>query len=42
MHMVLPVKSQGKYYITGTTDLTKVWKGKTDGFTVYSSKDLKS
>ncbi len=41
MHMVLPVESEGRYYITGTTDLTNVWKGKTDGFTVYSSKDLK-
>ena len=42
MHMVLPVKSEGRYYITGTTDLINVWKGKTKGFTVYSSKDLKS
>ena len=42
MHMVLPVESEGRYFITGTTDLTNVWKGKTDGFTVYSSKDLKS
>lgn len=42
MHMVLPVESEGRYYVTGTTDLTNVWKGKTDGFTVYSSKDLKS
>jgi len=42
MHMVLPVKSEGKYYITGTTDLTNVWKGTTDGFHVYSSRDLKT
>ena len=42
MHMVLPVESEGRYYVTGTTDLTNVWKGKTDGFIVYSSKDLKS
>ncbi len=42
MHMVFPVQSESRYYITGTTDLTNVWKGKTDGFTVYSSKDLKS
>ena len=41
MHMVLPEKSEGKYYITGTTDLTNVWKGQTEGFAVYSSKDLK-
>jgi len=27
MHMVLPVESKGRYYITGTTDLTHVWKG---------------
>jgi len=26
MHMVLPVKSEGKYCITGTTDLTNVWQ----------------
>ncbi len=42
MHMVLPVESEGKYYITGTTDLANVWKGKTEGFHVYSSRDLKT
>jgi len=42
MHMVLPVEFEGRYYITGTTDLANVWKGKTDGFHVYSSRDLKT
>ena len=42
MHMVLPVESEGRYYITGTTDLANAWKGKTDGFHVYSSRDLKT
>jgi len=40
MHMVLPVESESRYYITGTTDLTNVWEGKTEGFYVYSSADL--
>ena len=40
MHMVLPVASEGRYYITGTTDLENVWEGKPDGFYVYSSTDL--
>lgn len=40
MHMVLPVESESRYYITGTTDLTNVWEGKTEGFHVYSSSDL--
>ncbi len=42
MHMVLPVESEGRYYITGTTDLPNVWKGETDGFHVYSSQDLEN
>jgi len=42
MHMVLPVESEGRYHITGTTDLTNVWKGRTEGFHVYSSRDLES
>ena len=42
MHMVLPVESEGRYYITGTTDLANVWKGKTEGFHVYSSRNLKT
>ncbi|RLD89623.1 MAG: hypothetical protein DRJ29_16410 [Bacteroidetes bacterium] len=42
MHMVLPVESEGRYYITGTTDLANVWEGKTDGFHVYSSRDLET
>ena len=40
MHMVVPVKSEGRYYITGTTDLANVWEGKTEGFYVYSSENL--
>ena len=40
IHMVFPVEPEGGYFITGTTDLTNVWKGETDGFTVYFSKDL--
>ena len=39
-HMVLPVPSTGRYYITGTTDLENVWEGTTDGFHVYVSRDL--
>jgi hypothetical protein len=41
-HMVLPVRSTGMYYITGTTDLVNVWEGKTRGFHVYSSPDLEN
>ena len=42
MHMVFPVKSEGKYYTTGTTVLLTVRRGKTAGFPVYSSRDLKT
>ncbi|WP_400244483.1 glycoside hydrolase family 43 protein [Niallia sp. JL1B1071] len=36
---ILPVKSEGKYYLFGTTGIT-TWEGKPDGLDVYSSDDL--
>ena len=39
-HRILSLESTGRYYITGTTDLKNVWKGKTEGFHVFSSQDL--
>jgi hypothetical protein len=39
-HMVLTDETTGRYHITGTTDLESVWEGPTEGFHVYTSRNL--
>ena len=38
---ILPVESEGQYYMFGSTD-KDIWKGKATGFDVYRSRDLES
>src|SRR5690554_4562248 len=38
---VLPMKSEGQYYLFGSTD-KDIWKSKATGFDVYRSRDLEA